>query len=283
MIPRASVIAWRAEGGAPWAFDEQVEQDLVISRALVEIYRDPLLSANLAFRGGTALHKLCFRPAERYSEDIDLVQVQASPIGPTLTRLREVLDPWLGEPKVKRNLRMTSLKYSFQTDTQPPVTKRLKVEIHCREHLAFDGLQRVHFEVGSSWFRGAADVTTFSLEELLATKVRALLSRRKGRDAFDLDLAFRLPSAPRPARVTELFQTYMAHEGRVVSRAEFEMSIAEKAGDPAFLRDMDGLVSVGAPRYEALAGLRRVEAAICVHLPGAPWAGHGPTSADGAK
>ena len=37
MIPRDYVTRWRAH--APWAIDAQVEQDLVISRALVELFR----------------------------------------------------------------------------------------------------------------------------------------------------------------------------------------------------------------------------------------------------
>jgi hypothetical protein len=60
---------------APWSTDAQVEQDLILSRALVEIFSNPLLSKSLAFRGGTALHKLFIKPAARYSGDIDLVQV----------------------------------------------------------------------------------------------------------------------------------------------------------------------------------------------------------------
>ena len=60
MIPRANITAWRAH--APWATDAQVEQDLVLSRALVEIFSVPLLAERLAFRGGTALHKLFFQP-----------------------------------------------------------------------------------------------------------------------------------------------------------------------------------------------------------------------------
>lgn len=77
MIPRDYVTAWRAV--APWVDDAQVEQDLVISRALVEMFSHPLLARSLAFRGGTALYKLYLTPAARYSEDIDLIQVEAGP------------------------------------------------------------------------------------------------------------------------------------------------------------------------------------------------------------
>ena len=69
MIPMAYITQWRQV--APWPDDMQVEQDLILSRAIVEIFSNPFLSEQLAFRGGTALHKLFFSPAARYSEDID--------------------------------------------------------------------------------------------------------------------------------------------------------------------------------------------------------------------
>ena len=87
MIPRDYITEWRAH--APWVQDFQVEQDLVISRALVAIFSHPLLGKSLAFRGGTALYKLHLKPAARYSEDIDLVQINAEPAGPIMDALRE--------------------------------------------------------------------------------------------------------------------------------------------------------------------------------------------------
>ncbi len=100
VIPRANITAWRAQ--APWALDEQVEQDLVLSRALSEIFARPALREMLAFRGGTALHKLFFDPPGRYSEDLDLVQVTAGPIKPVLLEVQEALDGWLGPPRSSR-------------------------------------------------------------------------------------------------------------------------------------------------------------------------------------
>jgi Nucleotidyl transferase AbiEii toxin, Type IV TA system len=86
MIPRDYITAWREH--APWVQDIQVEQDLVISRALAEIYAHPLWRSSLAFRGGTALYKLHILPPARYWEDIDLVQIKAEPIGAVLEVLR---------------------------------------------------------------------------------------------------------------------------------------------------------------------------------------------------
>lgn len=89
MIDEPNILHWRTL--FPWPKMQQVEQDLLISRAVVAIYSDPFLAPRLAWRGGTALYKLHLRPQARYSEDIDLVLVNPEPMGPILDRLREVL------------------------------------------------------------------------------------------------------------------------------------------------------------------------------------------------
>lgn len=109
MSPPDSITEWRAH--APWVTDVQVEQDLVIRRALVELFSRPLVASALAFRGGTALYKLHLVPAARYSEDIDLVQIEAGPIGPVLKEVRAALDPWLGEPSWKQSEGRVTLNY----------------------------------------------------------------------------------------------------------------------------------------------------------------------------
>ena len=65
MIPMQFITQWRED--APWSDFDKVEQDLIICRALVAIFSDEFLKENLAFRGGTALHKLYLDPAPRYS------------------------------------------------------------------------------------------------------------------------------------------------------------------------------------------------------------------------
>jgi hypothetical protein len=72
MIPMMNIIAWSHR--APWPEMRQVEQDLIISRAIVAIFSDQHLQKQLRFRGGTALNKLHFPEPFRYSEDIDLVR-----------------------------------------------------------------------------------------------------------------------------------------------------------------------------------------------------------------
>ena len=85
MIPTAYITEWRQH--APWVSDAQVEQDLIISRALGAAFAVPEVAEAFAFRGGTALYKLHL-PARRYSEDIDLVQVAAGPMKGATAALR---------------------------------------------------------------------------------------------------------------------------------------------------------------------------------------------------
>ena len=62
MIPRAHITAWRSQ--APWPTDAQIEQDLALTRALTEIFKRSAIARAVAFRGGTALHKLYFEHPE---------------------------------------------------------------------------------------------------------------------------------------------------------------------------------------------------------------------------
>ncbi len=55
MINRSAITRWNQF--VPWNDNAQVEQDLIISRALVAIFSDDYLASQLSFRGGTALHK----------------------------------------------------------------------------------------------------------------------------------------------------------------------------------------------------------------------------------
>jgi predicted nucleotidyltransferase component of viral defense system len=186
MIPRAYITEWR--NVAPWSTNAQVEQDLVISRALVELFSNPMISESISFRGGTALHKLFLSPHPRYSEDIDLVQIKPGPIKPLLKEIGKQLR-FLGSEKerqTKLNINNSSIYYRFQSEIAPVISLRLKIEINCREHFSVMGFNTVPFKVNSQWFNGDALLTTYYVEELLGTKLRALYQRKKGRDLFDL-------------------------------------------------------------------------------------------------
>ena len=276
MIPEQAIVAWRRE--APWASNAMVEQDLIIGRALVALYAVPEIAERLAFRGGTALYKLHLRPAARYSEDIDLVQVRAEPIGDTLDLVRGVLDGWLGTPQRKLKDGRVNLNYRFDSEDSPPIRMRLKVEINSREHFTELGLAKVPFAIDNPWFRGSAMVTTFGIDELLGTKLRALYQRKKGRDLFDLWLALDSGKVD-AATLVRCFQRYMAEGEHTVSRAEFEANLYEKAGRKDFRGDMDALLRPGLA-WDFDAALRLVLDQLVCRLPGDAWRNPGCESAD---
>jgi len=276
MIPRAHITAWRRT--APWSSDAQVEQDLVISRALVEIYSDSALSSLLAFRGGTALHKLYLSPASRYSEDIDLVQIEAGAIGAVINALRSRLDPWLGEPRRKQSEGRMTLLYRFESEIPPVTPLRLKIEVNTRVHFAVLGLARKRVAIGNPWFEGASDVTTYELEELLATKLRAFYQRKKGRDLFDLSTAIDRFPALDTGKVVRCFQHYMEMSGARVSRAEFEANVAEKLSDPVFHADVAPLLALRSNaevQFDVVRAAESIHDSLLSRLPGEPWKGLG--------
>ena len=239
MIPKADIVAWRQF--APWVNDAQVEQDLIISRAFVAIFQNPVLAGRLAFRGGTALHKLYFEIPQRYSEDIDLVQIVSAPIGQVIDTLQDVLNSFLGVPRRKQTKQSVTLIYRLESEGPPVVQMRLKVEINTREHFTVDGYQKQPFAIQSRWFKGNCEITTYTLEELLATKLRALYQRRKGRDLFDLWLGVTEGKAD-AGRVVHIFKQYMEKEGQTVVNMNYEKNLQEKMKHRGFLSDIDPLL-----------------------------------------
>ena len=240
MIPKPYIAKWQEH--APWKEFSQIEQDLVISRTLIAIFSDDFLRENLAFRGGTALHKLYLNPAPRYSEDIDLVQIKPGPIKPIMKRLQEVIT-FFEEPR-KTQVKGHGAKALYRfTSEYEEIRLRLKLEINCKEH--FNVLEWVDFpfEVNNEWFSGKAKIKTYDINELLGTKLRALYQRSKGRDLFDLDYS-RLNMELDLDQIIHCFKEYVtfATDNRPPSQKEFLLNIEEKENDPSFTGDMEALL-----------------------------------------
>ena len=245
----------------------------MLSRALVEIFGHPLLSSELALRGGTALHKLFLTKQARYSEDIDLVQVSPGPIGPVITALREILQPWIGVPRRSQTEGRMTLIYRFESELPPVTPLRLKIEINTREHFSVLGHVAPTFAVDNGWFRGAAEIRSYRLEELLGAKFRALFQRRKGRDLFDLGLALEDDSLDAKA-IIRCFERYMAHGGCSVSRAQFEENLLVKLATPEFTADLPMILSSDhAGSFDVQRAGQLVLSKLVAKLQGEAWKG----------
>lgn len=252
---------------APWVYPSMVEQDLIICKALVCIFSDDFLSDNLAFRGGTALHKLYLAPQSRYSEDIDLVQIHLGPIKPIMYRLGEVLS-WMPGRVIKQKRYNNTMLFRMESEVPPVEPLRLKVEINCYEHFNVLGLQKIPFEVQNSWFAGRCEITTYALDELVGTKLRALYQRKKGRDLYDLQLAINSGEID-VAQVLECYQRYMEYEvEKAPTYKQFVQNMELKMQDGDFLSDMDHLYRVGLPRFDPIAAYEQVKTTFINFMPG---------------
>lgn len=241
MIPAAFITDWANTVG--WPTDEQIEQDLVLSRLIIEIANDDYLGTELVFRGGTCLHKLHLNPALRYSEDLDYVRRSEGGIGVLLDAVRAIAD------RLGMNV-TTNIKSFPKIRLRAPFTSgngtmSVKVEVNTYERSPARELVRVPYTLNSQWYRGSADVQTFAVAELVATKIRALFQRSKGRDLFDLWLALTELAVP-PADIIECFAPY--RPDRYTARLA-EQNLRAKLTDLSFRQDLDQLVSTRRLEY----------------------------------
>lgn len=235
MVIESAIREWNK--AYPWQTNEMVEQDLIICRALCALFNDEYLAEHLAFRGGTTLNKLYLNPQPRYSEDIDLVQINAEPIKETMERIRKAL-AFLGKPVIKQKLHNNTLIFRFTSEIPPIIPMRLKIEINTREHFHVLGLIKHDFYMDNQWFSGSCKITTYHLEELLGTKLRAMYQRRKGRDLFDLWKAL----STHKLDIENIIRCYREYIGFAVdnppTQKEYLLNMEQKIHDEEFLGDI---------------------------------------------
>ncbi len=248
MIPEAFLNEWKNKK-APWIFSAQVEQDLILERLLVELYQDSYIKGRLVFRGGTALNKLFCDKAYRYSEDLDFTQLNAEPMGALMTRVRKIIDPILGKPKWKQTESMVTFYYGFISEGHPQTKMRIKIEINTREHMTFLGTQEIPYAIESQWFSGRASILTVHLEEMLASKLRALYQRNKGRDLFDIVHFYQQNPSLDWQQVMSCFEIIMKTSKTPITRAVFEKNLIQKIKNPTYLSDMDILIAPWVKKY----------------------------------
>lgn len=285
MIPQRDIIAWREH--APWPKDTQVEQDLLLTKAMIAIFTDPFLRGQVAMRGGTALHKVHLAPAARYSEDIDLVLVGDRPEDHVRKALRRVLEPILGKPKVNaieivrlavRNWfkpsRVLRQEYVYQPTMPGQPEAKLKIEVNCTERKPFYGVVDLPFPTALVPGAGGAHVMlrSYELDEVIGTKMRALLQRDQCRDLFDLWWALTAPAPDavhglNPSRAIEAFNDYMAREGVTVKFDEYDEELSVKLEKSVFRRDMDGMLRPGIAPYDVAVAAEIVRDRLLSLLP----------------
>jgi hypothetical protein len=163
LITRRDVIAHQSV--VPWPTLIQVEQDLLLCRAMIALFDDAFLRSQIAMRGGTLLHKVYLAPPSRYSEDIDLVVVGERPERHIRLALRRVLKSVLGTPRLSaweeiklairnsvkpsRVLRMT---YAVPSLIETGRTLEIVVEANVTERTSHRPVVKMPFEFSARLF-----------------------------------------------------------------------------------------------------------------------------------
>ena len=265
MIAQAYLNQWATR--APWPVPAQVEQDLVLSRLIVEIAQHDLLGSELALRGGTCLHKLHLPQPLRYSEDLDYVRRTHSGIKPYLTALRDIAT---GVGLIEHGSHQSGQMVHIVFDAPATAsTQRIRVKIETNITETEPFLQRISlpYAVASPWWSGTADVSTFQLEELMATKLRALYQRRKGRDLFDLWHVLS-DRHVKPELIVDGLTYYMGDHA--FGYREFAANLAAKLQHHEFLSDIDQLISESPTSYNPTVAADLVVERLGRLLSGAP-------------
>jgi len=240
MIPYNTITAWGATH--PWITRDQIEQDLLLSKAIIDIYSSEILSKELIFRGGTALHKLVMPQPIRYSEDLDFVRSSAGGIGDILNALRDIGNKSGFTVKTKMG-QFPKLFWNYAA--QSGRNMKIKIEINTYERSPALPLVEANHSIHTDWFSGSSVVKMFQSEEMAATKLRALYQRTKGRDLLDLWLMTNVVGI-NTKLACEAFSTY--RPDGFTSKMAIE-NLEKKLHDALFRSDIDNLISGGLSNY----------------------------------
>lgn len=233
MIPSNDIVRWALDH--QWPTRDQVEQDLLLSQAMCEISNDELLGAELALRGGTAFHKLFLPQPLRYSEDLDYVRMSTGGIGDIMKRLTK-LGKDLG---YQVNTKMGVYpKVLWKTTSESGLPLKIKIEINAFERSPSLPLVAMPHAIDVAWCSSKAEIQVFQAEELVATKIRALYQRSKGRDLFDFWLALDLLGLD-PEQIIAAFDPYRPENTSAIQMID---NLEAKLNDRAFLEDINSLI-----------------------------------------
>jgi len=207
---------------------ETTEIDYVLAWALWGFLQNELLKDNLVFKGGTALRKIYFPnyTEYRYSEDLDFTaKTELSE-----DDLREAIDSACTLAREASNIdlrlgRLRSYQFSiykaykgrlyFIGPRKPRTPRRLNLDIDCSEEVVLSpsllSLEHPYSDADDC----SVLVPTYPLEEILAEKLRALITpeRVRARHFFDIwYILLRYPGKLDTEEVKRIFHLKCKHK-----------------------------------------------------------------------
>lgn len=174
--------------------DKTIEKDYVLTWVLLAITASPL-NDMLAFKGGTAIKKI-YVPDYRFSEDLDFTLLMPNLVNGDLLRAIEAVSPWLAR---EANITLSTRKMEEHAGGNPTIylnyvgplradinNRFLKVDISRDENLVFPIERHPVRSSYSDCQKQQSMLSVYSLEEILAEKLRSLLTRTEPRDLYDI-------------------------------------------------------------------------------------------------
>ena len=187
-LSETKIKKWSAEIGiADLSFSEL---DMRLVNALNAIYSDKFLARRLYLKGGTAINKLYLQKTARLSVDLDFNSIgRKEDVIAERNKVRDKIMLLLREQgerytmKKKDTYEQTTIKLGY-TPAFGPSKQYMKIEISNIERFPVLGKAIKEYNVPDS--KDRIIINTYTIEELIATKLRALYDRLKGRDIYDL-------------------------------------------------------------------------------------------------
>jgi predicted nucleotidyltransferase component of viral defense system len=178
-----------------------VEKDYVMSWLLWGIYTNPAVGDNLILKGGNCLRKIYF-PDTRFSDDLDFTAYQLEANDLFRSHLASVCDSVNKASGIEFDTQNIFVQSKDTPDQEckavdarvyfkgfagdSSVTMRIKFDISEYEKIVLPVQQHPILHHYSDAKLLNASVATYSLEEVLAEKLRSWIQRTRARDLFDV-------------------------------------------------------------------------------------------------
>jgi predicted nucleotidyltransferase component of viral defense system len=175
-----------------------VEKDYVLSKALMALSQNKEFQESFTFKGGTALKK-CYYPQWRFSEDIDLtatIKMKPKDIKSIFQQSVEHEAELFGVPmrimeysqypKTGNDLVTAQLKLAYDGPLRKASGQKnnIRVDISLDENIYQNPIKKAIIKNYNDDID--ASILTYTLEEIIAEKLRSILQRGKSRDYYDI-------------------------------------------------------------------------------------------------
>jgi len=222
------------------------EQDFRISYALRDLFEDGYLKSVLLLKGGTAINKLYLKDTSRISVDIDVnhtgenkdtVAGQAKSVREAIVRTLSRQDPGYRFTVPRKDWYQTTIHAIYK----PIIVedRKLKIEVSHIERFPITEPTLKSFVIpGNS--KETCNIPTYSLDELMATKYRALFTRAKGRDIYDIYHALKLGIDR--TLVRKMFIYYLFRVGKVYNPKLDLVAVRNRLSNKQYVDDVTGYV-----------------------------------------